>query len=78
MYRFDHKRFSAIRKEKRLPLSAVVDITKEIDPEGKGISDATVHRLGREVVCDKVTTRNTILGCMAIGVSPRTMIIEEK
>lgn len=59
------------RKELHLSLQKVAVSTKEIDPEGKGISQMTIQRL--EKGSTKVSARALILIGEVIGTSVKTM-----
>jgi hypothetical protein len=70
MYEFDNSLLVRRQEEKQLSLRALARLTKQVDPEGKGLSPMTVQRMN---VGGEVNISSLLLVCEALNISPRSM-----
>lgn len=67
LLRLDYQKIEQIRREKRIPYAELAQLTKDLDPEGKGVSAHCCNStLTGRSMCKADTAA---LICFALGVS---------
>jgi hypothetical protein len=76
MFVFDAKLIIKRMKQKDLNHKQLARLTKEVDIEGKGVSDMTCYRITRPFYDPRFSTISMV--CLALELSPKSAMKERK